>query len=266
MKRDPPKQTRPKALRPRKNNRRKIDNPDLDRDVFPAKWKQGLYQAILQRRDMRSFLPDPIPKDTLARILGAAHHAGSVGFMQPWNFILVENIEIRRKLRRHVEAERLRAAEKFEGERRKKYLALKLEGILDAPLNICVTCDPTRFGPTVLGRNTIRETDIYSTCCAIQNLWLAARAEGIGIGWVSILEPLFLRGLLGIPSHVLPIGYLCAGYVPSFPGKPMLETAGWLPRTALQDLVFADRWGAGTAPEMRKALCENGSLEDAGMI
>jgi len=221
---------------------------------FSTQWKRGLYEAILRRRDMRSFLPDPIPDETLARILTAAHHAASVGFMQPWNFILIEDIETRRKLRQHVEAERLRAARRFKGARREKYLAYKLEGILDAPLNICVTCDPTRFGPVVIGRNTVRETDVYSTCCAIQNLWLAARAEGVGVGWVSILQPAKLRRMLSIPKHILPIGYLCIGYVAEFPECPMLQSTGWLPRTNLPDLVFSNRWGKQPPRKFSKAL------------
>src|SRR5207253_8923834 len=126
-----------------------------------------------------------IPNEILVRILNAAHHAASVGFMQPWNFIVVKDLELRRRIHAHVDAERKRAAEKFEGERREKYLSYKLEGILDSALNICITCDTARCGPVVLGRNTIRETDVYSTCCAVQNLWLAARVEGIGVGWVS---------------------------------------------------------------------------------
>jgi 5,6-dimethylbenzimidazole synthase len=224
---------------------------------FPANWKDGVYAAILQRRDMRAFRPDPIPNETLARILNAAHHAGSVGFMQPWNFLVIENREVRQKIRDHVDAERLRAAAAFDEERRKKYLSFKLEGILDAALNICVTCDPTRHGPEVLGRHTIRDTDVYSTCCAIQNLWLAARAEGIGVGWVSILEPQCLREVLGIPAHVVPVAYLCVGCVDSFPAQPMLETANWLPKLALSELVYRDRWGAppdsGFASELHKA-------------
>ena len=212
-------------------------------DEFPQHWKDGRYQAIMRRRDVRSFRSDPIPPEVLARILSAAHHAGSVGFMQPWNFLVVENRVTRQRIRDHVDAQRLKAAEAFDGERKEKYLAYKLEGILDSALNICVTCDPTRFGPVVIGRNTIRDTDVYSTCCAIQNLWLAARVEGIGVGWVSILEPECLRELLGIPSHVLPIAYLCVGYVPEFAAQPMLQTTGWLPRLPLSDVVFGEAWG-----------------------
>ena len=222
--------------------------------AFPEAWRRGVYETITRRRDMRSFLPDPIPAETLARILLAAHQAGSVGFSQPWNFLLVENLEVRRQVRAHVEAERLRAAEAFEKERREKYLSFKLEGILDAPINLCVTCDRERFGPAVIGRNTIPETAVYSTCCAIQNLWLAARAEGVGVGWVSIIEPDTLRTILGIPDRIVPVAYLCVGFVESFPERPMLETRGWLPRLRLQDVVFHDRWDARPRPDLLRAL------------
>lgn len=230
---------------------------------FPSSWRRGLYEAIARRRDIRAFRPDPLPRETLVRILRAAHQAGSVGFMQPWNFIVVENVETRRKVRDHVEAERLRAAEAFDGARREKYLSFKLEGILDAPLNVCVTCDRERFGPAVIGRNTVRDTDLYSTCAAIQNLWLAARAEGIGVGWVSILEPDELRRILGIPEHVVPIAYLCIGYPESFPERPVLETVGWLPRIRLSDIVFSDRWGAPPASDLTRALETNGSFDES---
>lgn len=223
-------------------------------DAFPNAWKRGLYEAIARRRDIRSFRPDPIPNEVLARILSAAHQAGSVGFMQPWNFIVIEDQQHRARVRAHVEQERLRAAESFDQERRDRYLSLKLEGILEAPLNLCVTCDRERFGPAVIGRNTIRDTDIYSTCAAIQNLWLAARVEGIGVGWVSIFSPDELRRLLAIPEHVVPVGYLCLGYVEHFPERPMLETTGWLPRTALSELVFFERWGEAPPPGLRDAL------------
>src|SRR5205085_1327622 len=123
-----------------------------------------------------------------------------------------------------------RAAANYAGDRADLYRSLKLEGLEDAPINLCVTCDRTRGGPHVLGRNTIIDTDVYSTCCAVQNLWLAARVEGVGVGWVSILEPASLREFLGIPEHVIPVAYLCIGYVHEFPDKPMLQTTGWLPR------------------------------------
>ena len=231
-------------------------------NVFPSAWRRGVYEAITRRRDIRSFRSDPIPPDTLARILSAAHQAGSVRFSQPWNFIVIDDLDIRKEIRRHVEAERLRAATAFPPERREKYLAFKLEGILDAPLNLCITCDRKRFGPAVLGRNTMRDTDLYSTCAAIQNLWLAARAEGIGVGWVSLLQPDALREMLGIPSEVVVVGYLCLGFPQKFPKRPMLETAGWLPRLPLTELVFRNHWNEAPSPELSRVL---GIVDDEAM-
>lgn len=223
---------------------------------FPANWKQGLYEAIFRRRDIRKFRPDPVPDETLAKILSAAHHAGSVGFMQPWNFILVQDSAIRERLWDHVEAERVVAAEHYVGTQRDKYLSYKLEGIREAPINLCVTCDSSRNGPHVLGRNTIRQTDLFSTCCAIQNLWLAARAEGLGVGWVSILEPTFLKELLQMPDPVQPVAYLCIGHPVEFPEKPMLETTGWQARAKLEELVFLDGWDRPAKESLRAALKE----------
>jgi 5,6-dimethylbenzimidazole synthase len=210
---------------------------------FPEEWREGVYQAIARRRDMRSFKSQPLEKEVLARILKAAHQAGSVGYCQPWNFIVIEDKDLRGRIHSHVNEERLKAAQGFEGERREKYLAYKLEGILDSAVNVCVTCDRTRFGPTVIGRNTMGDTDIYSTCGAVQNLWLAARAEGVGVGWVSILEPEKLRFFLGFPDHVVPVAYLCLGYVEEFPEKPLFQTTGWLPRIPLSEAVYHDGWG-----------------------
>jgi 5,6-dimethylbenzimidazole synthase len=234
----------------------------MTRHAFPATWRRGVYEAIARRRDMRHFLADPIPPETLARILWAAHQAGSVGFSQPWNFLIVEKRELRERVRAHVDAERLRAAETFTGERREKYLAFKLEGILEAPINLCVTCDRERFGPAIIGRNTIPETDVYSTCGAIQNLWLAARSEGIGVGWVSILQPETLRNILGIPEGIVPVAYLCIGFVESFPDRPMLETAGWLPRLPLRAVVYQDRWGERPSAELSHALETLGTVDE----
>jgi|GEM_PF-76436 len=223
-------------------------------NVFPSAWRRGVYEAITRRRDIRSFRSDPVPPGTLARILSAAHQAGSVGFSQPWNFIVIDDFELRKKIRAHVEVERLRAAQTFHRERREQYLSFKLEGILDAALNLCVTCDRKRFGPAVLGRNTMRDTDLYSTCAAIQNLWLAARAEGLGVGWVSIFEPDALREILGIPRNVVVVGYLCLGFPQEFPKRPMLETAGWLPRLPLTELVFRNHWNEAPSPELSRVL------------
>jgi 5,6-dimethylbenzimidazole synthase len=221
---------------------------------FPPKWRRGVYEAIARRRDIREFKPDPIDPKTLARILAAAHQAGSVGFSQPWNFIVISDLDIRRRIRMHVEAERLHAADRFDEKRRAQYLSLKLEGILDAPLNICVTCDRTRFGPAIIGRNTINDTDIYSTCVAIQNLWLAARAEGIGVGWVSILKREVIQQTLAIPEHIAVVGYICIGYPVEFAERPLLETVGWLPRVPLSKLVFSNVWNNSPDSELASAL------------
>ncbi|HEX5422324.1 MAG TPA: 5,6-dimethylbenzimidazole synthase [Candidatus Acidoferrales bacterium] len=215
---------------------------------FSRSQKAGLYKAIYKRRDVRGhFLPAPVPDRLLRKLLDAAHHAGSVGFMQPWSFIVIRAEGVKQIVKGLFEQANKKAAEVFQGERKELYSRLKLEGILEAPVNLCVTCDPTRNGPHVLGRHTIRETDVYSTCCAIQNLWLTARAEGIGIGWVSVFDPDQLRSALRIPDHIIPVAYLCIGYVREFLAKPELETLGWLQRLPLDDLIFSDYWGQKSA-------------------
>lgn len=205
--------------------------------------RNAVYKTIYGRRDVRSlFTPEPIPSEILARILSAAHHAGSVGYMQPWNFIVVEDVTIRKRVKEAFRREREEAAGLFEGKRRGAYRSFKLEGILEAPVNLVVTSDPTRFGPQVIGRHSMPETDVYSTCCAIQNLWLAARAENIGVGWVSIVKREDLRTIFGIPPHITIVAYLCLGHVTHFPDAPDLERLGWGKRLPLEKLVFFDRW------------------------
>ncbi len=211
--------------------------------AFSPEHKAGLYEAIYRRRDIRSFLPDPVPVETLATILRAAHHAPSVGFMQPWNFLLVASPETKRRVHDLFALENQAASVYYPDGRRQEYLSLKLAGILDAPVNLCVTCDPTRGGPHVLGRNSIPETDVYSTATAVENLWLAARAEGVGVGWVSILKNAALREILGIPPHVIPVAYLCLGYVEAFGDEPELQRVGWANRYPLSGLVYYERWG-----------------------
>ncbi len=215
---------------------------------FPSSWREGVYQAIYRRRDVRHFRPDPVPADVLTRILDAAHHAPSVGFMQPWSFIVIADRETRQRVRDLYDRERAAAAQFFDEPRRSQYLSFKLEGILDAPLNICITCDPMRAGTTVLGRNSMPETDLYSTCCAIENLWLAARAEEVGVGWVSILKLPQLREILGIPLHVVPVAYLCVGYPTRFLEQPELEKAGWRPRQPLSEIIHYETWGHMSHP------------------
>jgi len=228
---------------------------------FSPEEKDGFYKAVFSRRDVRShFTSEPIDEQALTRILNAAHHAPSVGFSQPWNFILVKNKDTRKQVRDSFDRERIRSSTLVEDPKRSKYLSLRLEGILDCAVNICITYDPTKFGPFVIGRSSIPETGIYSVCCAIQNLWLAARAEGIGVGWVSILSNDDLKQILEIPDHVVPVAYLCLGHVSSFADKPDLESAGWLPRLGLKDVVFYEKWNNGNDPnwqQIREMIISN---------
>jgi 5,6-dimethylbenzimidazole synthase len=216
----------------------------MSEHAFSEEQRAGLYRAIHERRDVRSqFLPKPIAPEVLARLLRAAHHAPSVGFMQPWDFVVIESLATKQAMKALYEQANADAAGQFEGERAALYRRLKLEGIVDSPVNVCVTCDRTRGGPHVLGRNTMLDADLFSTCLAVQNLWLAARAEGIGVGWVSIVDPAQLATLLGLPEHVVPVAYLCLGYVSEFLARPELETAGWRSRLPLESLLHGNRWG-----------------------
>jgi 5,6-dimethylbenzimidazole synthase len=219
-------------------------DPSASPPAFSAAERETLYRVMRARRDIRRFLPQAVPADVLGRILEMAHYAPSVGFMQPWNFILVSSLELRRQIKTLFESVHAQQQEQIESaERRELYASLKLEGILEAPLNLVVTCDHRRDAPFVLGRGPMPETDLYSTCLAIQNLWLAARAEGVGVGWVSILDRTATEQLLGLPPGVQLVAYLCLGYPIEFADKPMLETVGWKNRMALDELVFEDRWG-----------------------
>lgn len=211
---------------------------------FSPMERSAVYRAIFERRDVRrGFLPAPIPDDVLGRLLTAAHHAGSVGFMQPWDFVVVRHRTTKRAVKRIFRRINNEAARQYDGTRADLYRSLKLEGIEEAPVNLCVTCNRRRGGRAVLGRSTVRDTDLYSTCCAIQNLWLAARAEGIGVGWVSIMDHTALKRLLGIPKSVTVLAYLCLGYVSEFARRPDLETVGWRVRLPLDRLVHYESWG-----------------------
>jgi 5,6-dimethylbenzimidazole synthase len=212
-------------------------------EEFTAEEKIGLYKAIHSRRDVRSHFTSRLIKDEiLSRILNAAHHAPSVGFSQPWNFILIKDPQTKAKIKKSFEEEKERSSQLIEEPKKSKYLSFKLEGILESPVNLCVTYDPSKFGPFVIGRSSIPEAGLYSVCCAIQNLWLAARTEGVGLGWVSILSNAILKEVLDLPSHVVPVAYLCLGYVDEFASKPDLETAGWLPRLDLKDVIYFEKW------------------------
>lgn len=212
--------------------------------AFSVEEREAVYRAIRTRRDVRDqFLPDPLPEDLIARLLAAAHCAPSVGFMQPWNFLLVRSAERREAVWRAFLNANAEAAELFGGEQRESYMRLKLEGIRKAPLGICVTCDPTRGGPVVLGRTHNPRMDSYSTVCAVQNLWLAARAEGVGMGWVSIFHQDDIRAVLAIPAHVEVIGWFCVGYVDRLYDQPELALKGWRQRLPLEELVYDEVWG-----------------------
>ncbi len=206
--------------------------------------REAVYRAIFERRDVRrNFLKKPIPRQVLTRVLTAAHHAGSVGFMQPWDFVIVRDHVSKGAVKELFLQANADAAKRYRGARAELYRRLKLEGIEEAPINIAVTCSRQRGGPHVLGRATVRDTDLYSTCCAIQNLWLAARAEGIGVGWVSILDYEALKRVLGVPKPVTVLAYLCLGYVSEFAAQPDLENAGWRERIPVENLIHYESWG-----------------------
>lgn len=206
--------------------------------------KHVIYRVMAARRDVRdAFLPNPIDTQTLTRLLSAAHCAPSVGFQQPWNFILIRDLASRQAVQQLFKQASEEEAHIFSDERQKLYKQLKLEGIVKAPLNICVTCDSSRDGKTGLGRLHNPQMSQYSTVCAIQNLWLAARAENIGVGWVSIYHEAPLRKLLAIPDNIEIIAYLCIGYVDDFYDEPELQLKGWRERQPLDELIFEEKWG-----------------------
>jgi 5,6-dimethylbenzimidazole synthase len=219
---------------------------------FSGPEREAVYRAIFERRDVRrNFLPMPIPEPVMMRLLTAAHHAGSVGFMQPWDFVVIRKLATKRAVKRLFIETNTEAARRYSGAKGELYRRLKLEGIEEAPINLCITCSRRRGGPHVLGRSTVRATDLYSTCCAVQNLWLAARAEGIGVGWVSILDHEALKRVVGVPKSVTILAYLCLGYVSKFEQVPDLETAGWRSRIPIDQLIHYDSWGKQTYEEER---------------
>jgi len=203
--------------------------------------RAAVYRAIAERRDMRHFLPDPIDLDTLQCLLEAAHRAPSVGLMQPWRFIRITRADLRQRIHALVEAERRRTAEIL-GERQEEFMRLKVEGILDCgELLVAALADGRERH--VFGRRTLPEMDLASVACAIQNLWLAARAEGLGLGWVSLFDPDALAGLLAMPPGSKPVAILCLGHVEEFYPAPMLELEGWTQGRPLDGMVFSDSWG-----------------------
>jgi len=208
----------------------------------------AVYRVIAERRDMRHFLPDPLDEAVLNRLLGAAHLAPSVGFMQPWRFLRIRDRDLRRAIHQLVESERVATAVAL-GQRHDEFMRLKVEGILECGELLVVALMAGREAH-IFGRRTLPEMDLASAACAIQNLWLAARAEGIGMGWVSMFEPRALGQLLKLPSGSRPIAILCLGHVQAFYPRPMLEEENWAQRCDLASVV-SDCWGdsqAASAP------------------
>ncbi|WP_436496497.1 5,6-dimethylbenzimidazole synthase [Actinokineospora sp. HUAS TT18] len=202
-----------------------------------------VYEVINRRRDVRAeFTGGPIDPDVLRRVLSAAHAAPSVGMSQPWDFVLVRDAETRGEFHQHVHDERATYAATLTGERAATFERIKIDGILESTLSVVVTYDPDRGSPTVLGRHAIADAGLYSVCLAIQNLWLAATAEGLGVGWVSFYREDYLRELLGIPSSVRPVAWLCLGPVERLQEVPDLERHGWRARLPLDEVVHHERY------------------------
>lgn len=215
-------------------------------DAFTQQEIDTVYRVIAQRRDMRHFIPGIVDERILTRLLNAAHQAPSVGLMQPWRFIRITSAPRRAEIAALVDAERIRTAAEL-GERGEEFLRLKVEGIHDCGELLVVALMDGRES-FVFGRRTLPEMDLASVSCAIQNMWLAARAEGLGMGWVSIFDPVALAGLLQMPEGAKPVAVICLGHVAQFYPRPMLETEGWDQRRALEDMVSDDRWPDAAAP------------------
>ena len=213
--------------------------------AYSEQEQAAIYKVIAERRDMRHFLPAPVAPETLARILAAAHHAPSVGLMQPWRFMRITDKTLRKAIHQLVDDERIKTSQAI-GEventtRMAEFLRLKVEGILECgELLIASLCDKRE--QHVFGRRTLPEMDIASVSCAIQNMWLASRAEGLGMGWVSIFDPLKLAELLNIPQDAKPIAVLCLGHVSSFYKEPMLVETGWTAQKPLSDMLMENAW------------------------
>jgi len=203
----------------------------------------ALYDVIARRRDVRAeFSGEPLDPEVLGRVLAAAHAAPSVGHSQPWDFVLVRDLAIRSRFQEHVATERATYAADLPPDRRRVFERIKVEGVLESGLGIVVTYDRDRGGPQVLGRHAIDDAGLYSTCLAIQNLWLAATAEGLGVGWVSFYREAFLRQLLDIPERVRPVAWLCVGRVTSLQSQPDLERHGWRVGRPLAEAIHHDSW------------------------
>ncbi|WP_228001323.1 5,6-dimethylbenzimidazole synthase [Nocardia australiensis] len=224
----------------------------VDAWAFPEEARSALYQVVAARRDIRRFRPDPVDRVILDRVLDAAHRAPSVGHSQPWRFLVVSEAVTRERAARMADEHRLRQARSLAPESARRLLDLQLEGIREAPYGVVVACDRRTPAAGVLGRATFPDADLWSCACAIENLWLAARAEGLGLGWVTLFEPAELAALLGLPDGVVTLGWLCVGWPDERPPAPGLERAGWSRRQPLSEVVFEERWSetgiASSAP------------------
>jgi 5,6-dimethylbenzimidazole synthase len=202
-----------------------------------------IYSVIHSRRDVRAeFTGEPVPQQSLARVLAAAHAAPSVGLSQPWDFIIVRDTVVRRAFHDHVERERAVFAATLTADAAERFARIKIDGVLESSLSVVVTYDPARGGPSVLGRHAIADAGLYSVCLAIQNLWLAATAEDLGVGWVSFYREPYLNDLLGIPDGIRPVAWLCLGPVTHRETVPDLERHGWRRRHSLDTVIHHDRW------------------------
>ncbi|MDT7626027.1 MAG: 5,6-dimethylbenzimidazole synthase [Pseudonocardiales bacterium] len=215
--------------------------------VTPTQLSRDLYDVINRRRDVRGqFTGEPLAAGVLDRVLEAAHAAPSVGLSQPWDFVLVRDDRTKLTFRDHVREQRDSFAETLDRERRERFAGIKIEGILESTLSVVVSYDASRGAPAVLGRHSIPDAGLYSVCLAIQNLWLAATAEGLGVGWVSFYREPFLASLLGMPAGVRPLAWLCLGPVTHLETVPDLERHGWRSRRPLAQAVHHGRWGEHT--------------------
>lgn len=204
----------------------------------------SFYDVVHRRRDVRGeFTGGVVPTDVLRRILGAAHTAPSVGLSQPWDFVLVRDVDTRTAFRDHVQTERDTFASQLDEEQARIFARIKIDGVLESSLGIVVTYDPQRGSPAVLGRHAIADAGLYSVCLAIGNLWLAATAEGLGVGWVSFYREQFLRELLAIPAQIRPVAWLCLGPVAMLQATPDLERHGWRHRTPLAQVMHEEQFG-----------------------
>jgi nicotinate-nucleotide--dimethylbenzimidazole phosphoribosyltransferase len=231
-----------------------------ERATNPQSWRFGdserraFYDIVMARRDIRRFRPDPLDAGVVDRVLEAAHAGPSVGHSQPWRFVLVTGAETRERAAVMAERERQRQANFLAEDARRRMLDLQLDGIREAPLGVVVCCDRRAAPLAVLGRATFPDADLWSCACAIENLWLAARAEGLGLGWVTLFPPAELASLVGLPAGVETLGWLCLGWPDELPPGPGLERAGWSRRAPLDTVVFNERWDSGSKPPATSEL------------